>query len=173
MGRFDLRYILLIPLVILILASLISTAFQYNRITDLKDTFWIRVDGDEDIPSDIDPSVFSLRRIDSKGLTIISTLEVVSNGARSEGFEAGDLDFYGRFEGGRIVGMTHYKASRGNCTLDLYSPTEMWVADDYARISGFDLLPLFKPDSCQPWPQSEWSKRNFTLYQVERSNYGL
>ena len=173
MGRFGLRHVLLTLLVILVLASLISMVFQYNRITDLKDTFWIRVDGDGDIPLDVDPSVFSLRRIDSKGLTIISTLEVVSNGARSEGFEAGDLDFYGRFEGRCIVGMTHYKASRGNCTLDLFSPAEMRVAPDTSMISGIDFLPLFKPDSCRPWPQSMWHRRNFTLYRVERSNYGL
>ena len=170
MGEINLRRAPFLLFFILFFAAVLSSLFQDSEAAKLEETCWIRVNSKSEMPVDVNPVNFSIRMIDFKDSTVIATLVSVSSSAHSKGFQKGDLDFYGSFKDGRIVGMTHYKAETDGCTLDLYSPAEMRVADDARMISGTDFLPLFKADTCNPWPQSRWHSRNFTLYRIENSN---
>ncbi len=162
-----LRSILLIPLALLFIISLVSLAFQALKNSELEDTYWIWVNQGDEVPNSLNTSRFSVRKIETKGFSIVSTLVLVSESAEDAGFREGDLDFYGSYKKEKIVGMTHYRTKTGDCSLDLYSPTELDVSSSRSVIYGTDLVPQFDPHSCRLWPQSEWTQQNFTLHPID------
>lgn len=163
----QLRTILLIPLAILVIVALSSLAYQSLRSSDLEGTYWIRVNEGEDAPTSLNISRFSVRKIETKGFAIVSTIVSLSKRAEDSGFREGDLDFYGSFKKDKIVGMTHYRTKIADCSLDIYSPTELEVSTDSNVIFGIDKLPQFDPHSCRPLSESEWSTANFTLHRID------
>ena len=158
------KMVLLLPIAILILAVMASTFLQNWRYAGLDDTYWIRVNAGEDAPETIDTSRFSIRKIEIKDFSLISTVASVSERARENGFKKGDLDFYGNFVGEKIVGMTHYRTS--SCGLDVYSPLELSLSEDRKAMYGTELVPVFDPHACGVWPQEDWTPVNFTLHRV-------
>jgi hypothetical protein len=161
------KSILIIPLALLVIIVIVSLAFQTLKSSDLEGTYWIRVNQGDEVPKSLNTSRFSVRKIESKGFSIVSTLVLVSVKAEESGFKEGDLDFYGSFKKGKIVGMTHYRTKMADCSLDIYSPTKLEVSSDRSEIYGSDRVPQFDPHSCMPWPSSEWTPRNFTLHRID------
>jgi hypothetical protein len=163
----QLKRILLLPLILLVIVAGFSLFFQSKRSSELDNTYWTRVNYWEDPSEKINPAKYSVRKIEIKSFSVVSTLVFVGEKSKKSGFKKGDLDFYGTFNGEEISGMTHYRGQEVNCSIDIYSPTQLRLSKNKSIIEGSDLLPFFEPVYCRPWPRDQWEARNFTLYRIE------
>jgi hypothetical protein len=162
-----LKTILLISLLFLVVIAFLSLSFQKRSGDELHMTYWIRVNANENPPEKLDTDRFSVRRLEVKSFSLISTIVSVSERADKIGFKEGDLDFYANFRGDKIVGMTHYRTRLNNCNLSLYSPLELELSGDGTLLRGKDLMPFVDPESCVVFPEDHWHQVNFTLRQVQ------
>jgi preprotein translocase subunit SecG len=161
-----LKSIFLMPVVLLVIVVVVAVLFQSKRSSDLDGSYWIRVGSGEEVLDKLNTSKHSLRRIEIKGTTVVFKLVSISESAKGIGKKVGDPDFNGNFIQGKITGVTHYRGVSGNCSLDIYSPTELTLGEDSSIIYGSDYLPFFEPVSCRIWPKDVWQRRNFTLHRI-------
>ena len=164
---------LFIPILILAVVLIASVALQKGGFSEIDKTYWIRVNEGEAIPTTMNSSMYSVRKIESKDLGVISTIVAISDRAIKSGFKQGDMNFYGNVVDGKIIGFVHYIGTHGNCSISFFSPMEIILPEQFidgdTTLAGSDLVPQIDIESCRVFPREYWPKRNFTLIQVEFS----